>query len=192
MRGALLNAIDALLFEERIQWAAARAEDNYLAYHVGDDYNVMKHDTAEAQRRFRAFANGQIEAAFVAALEEAERSLDLAELAERREYEHAIATLREALARFTEADQKLLTLAYSDLMNLKEAARALGMPYGTARAHHTRALKLLHTFLVDAGITRAPRPLVVPDAVAFGARASPPQNDIAPGEAGETTPKELE
>ncbi len=187
VRGAMLNALDALLFEERVQWAAHRAEDNYLGYHAGDDYNVMKHDDAEARRRYRAFANGE-----VAALEEAQRHLDLAELDERREYEHAITALRAALTRLSEADQKLLALAYSELINLKEAAKALGIPYGTARAHHTRALKILHLLLVDAGITRVPQPLVVPDVAALDARAPPPQYDTTQAEAEAPTTKEPE
>ncbi len=184
VRGAMLNAIDAVLFEDRVTRAVAIAEDNHLAYHRGDDYNVMKHDAAEARRRYRAFANGEVAATFIAALEEAEKHLDLAELDERREYEYAVATLRNALARLAQADQKLLAVAYRDLQNLKEAAESLGLPYGTARAHHARALRVLRELLGDAGISRVPRPLVVPDVAAFdaGAARAPPQNDTRPDE----------
>jgi RNA polymerase sigma factor (sigma-70 family) len=181
VRGAMLNAIDDLFFEERIKRAAAQAEYNFCAYFVDPDYNVMKHDGLEARRRYRSFANGVLAATFAAAIEEAKSHLDEAELSERADYEHAIATLHTALAKLTDADRQLLALAYRDLMNLKAAASELGIPYGTARAPHARALKLLHEHLVQAGITRAPRPLVAPDGGALEARAPPPQNDTEPG-----------
>jgi RNA polymerase sigma factor (sigma-70 family) len=182
VHGAMVNAIDDLLFEGRVQRAAVIAESNYLSQHRGDGYDVMKHDENEARRRYRAFANGQLAATFMAAIEEARHHLDEAEADERRDYEHAIATLDAALAHLSRADQELLALAYTDLVTLRAAAEALGFPYATARAHHARALKVLHAFLVDAGITRAPRPLVVPEAGVLAARA-PPQNDTAPDDA---------
>ena len=182
VRGAMLNAIDDLFFEDRIKRTAAMAESNLCAYHVDRDYNVMKHDGLEARRRYRSFANGVLAATFVATLQEARAHLSEAELAERHEYEQAIATLDVALAKLTEAERKLLVLTYQDLMNLKTAAKALGVPYGTARARHARALKLLHDHLVAVGITRAPRPLVVPDGGVLAARAPPPQNDTGPAE----------
>ncbi len=56
VRGAMLDALDDLLFEERVKRAAAKAEDNYLAQYTDNDYDVMKHDGTEARRRYRAFA----------------------------------------------------------------------------------------------------------------------------------------
>jgi RNA polymerase sigma factor (sigma-70 family) len=186
VRGAMLNAIDDLLFEERVKHAAARAEDNHCAYHNGDDYNVMKHDEHEARRRYRAFANGVLAASFSAALAEAQRGLDEAELSERREYEHALVALQAALGRLSQVDQQMLTLTCRDLMTLKAAAKALDVPYGTARARHARALKLLHEFLVEQGFTRAPQPVVVAGGSVFAARALQPQNDT------NTVPKQAE
>jgi hypothetical protein len=139
----MLDAMDGLLFEQRINRAAARAADNHCAYHNGDDYNVMKHDETEARRRYRAFANGVLAATISAALEEARRGLDEAEANERREYEHALLELRVALGRLSTGDQEILALTCRDRMTLKAAAGALGIPYGTARARYARALRLL-------------------------------------------------
>jgi RNA polymerase sigma factor (sigma-70 family) len=181
VRGAMLDAIDDLLFEERVKRAAAKAEDNHCAHHNGDDYNVMKHDENEARRRYRAFANGVLAASFSAALAEAQRGHDEAELSERREYEQALVALQAALGRLSQVDREMLTLMCRDLMTLKAAANALGVPYGTARARYARALKLLHDFLVEQGFTRAPQPLVVTGSV-FEARAPEPQNDTTDAE----------
>ena len=183
VHGAMIDALDDLLFEERVKQAAAKATDNHCAYQGGDDYNVMKHDGDEARRRYRAFANGVLAATFAAAVEEAEKRFDIAELLERRDYERALVTLRAALARLEEKDRRLLTLVYRDLINLGEAGKALGIPYGTVRARHSRALKVLHELLAGQGIARAPRPLVVPHlGEVLEARAPPPQNDTGPGE----------
>lgn len=181
VHGAMLDALDDLVFEERVKRAAAKAKDNHCAYQGGDDYDVMKHDGDEARRRYRAFANGVLAATFAAAIEEAEKRLDLAELLERRDYERALVTMRAALARLEEKDRQLLALLYKDLMTLVDAGEALGIPYGTVRAHHSRALKVMHDLLADQGIARAPRPLMVPHiGDLLEARAPPPQNDTDP------------
>jgi RNA polymerase sigma factor (sigma-70 family) len=178
VNGAMLDALDDLVFEERVKRAAAKAKDNHCAYQGGDDYNVMKHDGDEARRRFRAFANGVLAATFAAAVEEAASRLDITELIERRDYERAVVTMRAALARLEEKDRQLLALLYRDLMSLVDAGKVLGIPYGTLRARHARALKVLHELLSDQGIARAPRPLVAPHvADLLEARAPPPQND---------------
>jgi RNA polymerase sigma factor (sigma-70 family) len=193
VRFAMLNAIDDLLFEDRVKRAGIQAENIFCGFYTDNTYNVMKHDAAEARRRYRAFANGELVAAFVAMVQEAQQRLDMAEVAERREYERAAVTLRAALARLTKPDQEMLALMYRDLMHLKKASETLGIPYGTARARHSRALKLLHDVLVEQGITRAPKPLVVPD-VGDGltARAPPPENDIGPPPTASKRPRDLE
>lgn len=181
LHGAMIDALDDLLFEERVKQAAAKATDNHCAYQSGDDYNVMKHDGDEARRRYRAFANGVLAATFAAGLEEAEKRLDIAELIERRDYERALVTMRAALARLAAKDRQLLALLYKDLMTLVDAGAALGIPYGTVRGHHARALKVLHQLLADEGIARAPQPLVVPHTGdLLEVSAPPPQNDTDP------------
>jgi RNA polymerase sigma factor (sigma-70 family) len=182
VHGAMIDALDDLVFEERVKRAAAKAKDNHCAYHDGDDYNVMKHDGDEARRRYRAFANGVLAATFAAAIAEAEKQLDITELLERRDYERAFVTMRAALARLEEKDRQLLALLYKDLMTLVDASKALGIPYGTVRARHSRALKVLHELLADQGIARAPRPLVVPHVGDLLEARAPPQNDMESGE----------
>jgi RNA polymerase sigma factor (sigma-70 family) len=177
-RFAMLDVVDDLLFEERVKRAAAQAEDNYCGYFRDREYNVMKHDEAEARRRYRAFANGLLAATLTAGLHEAAQRLDMAEIAERIDYERALALVGPAFAKFTEADRRMFELMYRDLMDLKTASETLGVPYGTARARHARALARLHDLLVEQGIARAPRPLVVPDG---GPLFAPAENDTGPG-----------
>jgi RNA polymerase sigma factor (sigma-70 family) len=177
VRGAVLNALDDLLFEERVKRAAARAADNHCAYHGADDYDVMKHDENEARRRFRAFANGVVVATLAAAVEEAQRGRDEAELTERIEYEHALVALRRGLGCLSHVDQQMMALIWRDLQTLKAAASALGFPYGTARARHARALKLLREVLVEQAITRVPRPFAAPGGSLFDTGAPLAEND---------------
>jgi RNA polymerase sigma factor (sigma-70 family) len=181
--GAMLDALDDLLFQERVKRASFKAAGNLCASQTGDGYDVMKHDEHEARRRFRAFMNGVLVASLAAALEEAEQCLDEAEVDVRRDYEHALRILRKGLGQLPKRDRTLLERMFRDGMDLKTAAEAIGMPYGTARARRKRSLEVLHELLVDEGILRAPRPLVVPhtDDV-FVARGPPPENDTGRGE----------
>jgi RNA polymerase sigma factor (sigma-70 family) len=183
VRGAMLDAIDELLFEERVKRAAMKAEDNYCAFFVDTDYNVMKHDAAEARRRYRAFANGLLAATFAAGVEAAQQGVDASELALQRQYEHALAILRRGLAFLPSKDRQMLALMYHDLLDLKAASTVLGIPYPTARARHKRALVVLHELLIQGGVAYAPRPLVVPHVGdVLEARAPPPENDTDPSE----------
>jgi RNA polymerase sigma factor (sigma-70 family) len=178
VRRAMLDELDELLFQERVKRAGARTTDDHCITQGSDGYDVMKHDKHEARRRYRAFANGVLAATFAAAMEEAERSIDLAELAERYDYERALLVLRAALARLEQKDRQMFALMYRESSNLKDAARKLAIPYGTARVRHARALKRLHELLVDQGIANTPRPLVVPHAGdLLAAHVPAPQND---------------
>jgi RNA polymerase sigma factor (sigma-70 family) len=182
VRGAMLDAIDDLHFHERMSHAAAGAEDNHGMSQTGGDYNVMKHDAAEAKRRYQAFANGVLAATFAATMAQAEQHLDEAEVAVRRDFEQARAILQSALARMEAENREMLALVYCDRMDLTKACALLGIPYGTARARHARALALLRDLLVEEDIKRAPRPLAVHTmGEVFGARA-PPQNDTGADE----------
>lgn len=178
VRGAMIDAIDELYFEERVKCAALKTEDNYCAFFIDTDYDVMKHDETECRRRYRAFANGLLTATFAAAVEAAQQGESEPELAVQREYERALAILRRGLSFLSRQDNQMLALMYRDLLDLKAASKILGVPYGTARARHKRALVVLHELLIEGGVTRAPRPLVVPHAGdLLEARAPPPQND---------------
>ena len=190
VRGAMLDAIDDLLFQERIKKAGWEAQGRNGMQHTGDDYNVMKHDEAEAKRRYRDFANGVIAATFAAAMAAAEQHLDEAELDERHDFEHARAILEDASARMDAPERELLALVYRGPpdadpqdddtgMDLMAASKRLGITYGMARARHKRALSMLHRLLVDASITRAPRPLTRPYVGALFDSRAPPGNDTS-------------
>ena len=181
VRYRMLDAIQELLFQERVKRAAAKAEDSYGASFADHDYNVMKHDEAETRRRYRAFANGLFAAMFISSVEEAEQCLDAAEVDVRREYVSALDALRRALSCFTDADRRLLVLVYRDGMLLDEASVELGIGYSTARARHTRVLKVLLELLQAQGTLRAPRPLVVPDVGDVFSPGALPQNDTGSG-----------
>jgi len=157
VRGAMLDALDDLRYEQRIGRAALIASDNYCAYHRDNTYNVLEHGyPEEATRRLRIFANGLLAATFAAAVEEAARSGGEAEFAERQEYEVALRALKSALGRLAEPDHKLLVLVYCDLHDLKTASLKLGLPYIRVRRRHDAALSQLKAHLVAQGVARAP------------------------------------
>lgn len=176
-RFRMLDALHDLLFHERLDRAAAKAEDNYAAFYADNDYDVMKHDEEEAKRRYRAFARHLLAATFAASLEEAKRSLDALEGDLRGELAHAVKILNAAVGHLAAPDRDLLALVYRDHVLLKDAAARLGIPYGTVRARHARVLKVLHELLMAEGIRFAPRPLVAPDAGDVFGTGATPEND---------------
>lgn len=172
-RNAMRSAIGAELFEERVKRAACKAGDNFLGF-LREDFNSMTITDDDTRRRYRSIANGLLAATFTAGVEEAARSTRPEEAADRDEYARAIDGLRRAIQKLTEKEIAVLALVYRDLLNLHEAGEALAVPYGTIVRYHQRALFKLRRELEAQGVTRAPRPLDLPDMTGvLDARASP-------------------
>lgn len=188
VRGAMLNALGVERFHERVRKAADIAKEGYGAQFQDDNYDVSKHDADEARRRYRAFANGLLAATFMAGVEEAVRTTDHEAREEQQLYEHALRVLVPALAHLAEQERKLLVLVYRDKLPLTKAHEQLGVAYIWARRHHEKALAQLREALIAAGVDRAPRPALLPDAAgALAAEAAPgndcsaPPDDSGPG-----------
>lgn len=162
VRTAMRDAIGGELFEERVKRAAQKAGGNFLGF-LREDFNSMTISDDETRRRYRNIANGLLAATFTAGVEEAARSTRPEEAADRNEYAQAVAALRHAMQKLTPKELAVLAHVYRDLLNLHEAGEALGMPYGTIVRYHQRALFKLRRELSALGITRAPRPLDLPD-----------------------------
>jgi RNA polymerase sigma factor (sigma-70 family) len=163
VRGAMLKAVEAESFQDRVRRAVDIAAEHYWAYLTDREYNAAKHDDREARRRFRAIANGMLSAAFMAGVEEAERATPETDRAARQEYEVAIQVLRAGLDLFPEPEHKLLVLLYRERRDLKEASALLGVAYSTIRRRHAAALERLRKHLVSEGVKRAPPPLDLPE-----------------------------
>ncbi|MFT3770155.1 MAG: sigma-70 family RNA polymerase sigma factor [Minicystis sp.] len=176
VRCAMIKAVGEELYQERVRRAVDIATDQFWAYLTDREYDASKHDDEEARRRFRAIANGMLAAAFMAGVEEAQRSTPESESAERQEYEAAIHALRAALQKLSDADHRLLVLLYRDLKDLKEASATLDIPYSTIKRRHAAALERLREQLRAQGIVEAPQPRILPEGgavLAFRPRGAP-------------------
>jgi RNA polymerase sigma factor (sigma-70 family) len=181
VRCAMVKAVGADIFQERVKRAVDVATDQFWAYLTDRTYDASRHDEDEARRRFRAVANGMLGAAFMAAVEEAHRGSPESETADQEEYELALRVLRSGLPKLPEPEQRLLVLLYRDLHTQLEASAILSIPYSTLRARHGRALEALRKALLAQGFARAPRPRVLHDAgTVLGAAVATAANDRGP------------
>lgn len=163
VRCAMVKAVGEEIYQERIRRAVDIASDQFWAYLTDREYDASKHDDEEARRRFRTIANGMLAAAFMAGVEEAQRSTPESESAERQEYEVAIQALRAVLQKMSDADHRLLVLLYRELKSMKEAAEELGVSHSTIKRRHAAAVERLRDQLLAHGVTQAPRPRVIPE-----------------------------
>ncbi len=182
VRCAMIKSLGDDVFQERIKRSVDVATDQFWAYLTDRTYDAIRHDEDEARRRFRAIANGMLGAAFMAGVEEAQRVTPDADHADREEYDLAIRVLRDGIAKLRDVDRQLLALLYRDHKTQIEAGEILGVPYGTLRARHGRALEALRKVLVAEGLRRAPRPRIVHDAGAVLGLYAMPENDRGPPE----------
>lgn len=178
VRGAMLDAITELFYQERLKFLAIQAENRFCTFFNDTTYNVMKHDEEEVRRRYLDFANGVLAATFAATVDEAQSLTDHgSELGEREDYARAMVVLQKAIGRLDTQEREIFLLLYHQRLDLKAACARLNLPYGQAKVRHLRTLKRFHDLLHHNGIPQMPRPnseLPVPLPKDFFARAPPP------------------
>jgi RNA polymerase sigma factor for flagellar operon FliA len=160
VRGAMLNHIALQTIGARVRRRMARAGAERVAtYH--DDYDVMRHDRAEFQRRLDLMCDREATAMLLAGGEQARREAgDDPEAA--AEYAETIGALERVVAPLSEDERKLLDLVYASDFNLEDAAASLGVVKNTAWRRIHRLLEKLRVALRALGITQAPEPMKHP------------------------------
>jgi RNA polymerase sigma factor (sigma-70 family) len=160
VRGTMLDHVASETIGARVRRRMARAGAERVAtYH--DDYDVMRHDRAEFQRRLDLMCDREAAAMFLAGGGQARREAgDDPEAA--AEYAEAIDALEKVVAPLGEDERRLLELVYASDFNLEEAGASLGVVKETAWRRIHRLLEKLRVALTALGVTRAPEPMKHP------------------------------
>lgn len=172
--GAMLRAVRHEAIHARVKRAARHTMARLLAYYT-DDYDLIRDDDAELQRRLDKFCDNLAGVMFAGGIEEVTRRRPDVAYAEREEYARAIALLQEVVADLDEPEERMLTLLFREELTLHEVADRLGISYQAAWCRNTRLLKRLRDKLARLGLIQAPEPI--------GARLSgtgPPRLHVLP------------
>jgi DNA-directed RNA polymerase specialized sigma24 family protein len=129
-----------------------------LAYYT-DDYDLIRDDDAELQRRLDKFCDNLAGVMFAGGIEEVTRRRPDVAYAERAEYAGAIAMLQEVVADLDEPEERMLTLLFREELTLQEVADRFGISYQAAWCRNTRLLKRLRDELSRLGLVQAPTPI---------------------------------
>lgn len=156
VRCAMIKAVGAELYQERIRRAVEMASDQYWAYVENHEFDATKHDENEARRRFRAIANGMLATTFLAGVEEAQKPTPESEAAEQEEYAIAIGALRAGLSELSDEDHRVLVTIYRETKSMQDVSKDLAIPYGTLKRRHGASIVRLRDRLRSEGVSRAP------------------------------------
>jgi len=156
--GAMLKAVRHEARHARVKRAARHTMARLLAYYT-DDYNLIRDDDAELQRRLDKFCDNLAAVMFAGGVEEATRRRPDVACTEREEYAGAIAMLQEVVADLDEPEERMLTLLFREELTLHEVASRLSISYQATWLRNTRLLKRLRDKLSQMGLTRAPLPM---------------------------------
>jgi RNA polymerase sigma factor (sigma-70 family) len=156
--GAMIKAVRHEARHARVKRAARHTMARMLAYYT-DDYDLIRDDDAELQRRLDKFCDNLAGVMFAGGIEEVTRRRPDVVFAEREEYARAIAMLQEAVSDLEEPEERMLTLLFREELTLHEVADHLGISYQAAWCRNTRLLKRLRDKLTRLGLTQAPVPI---------------------------------
>jgi RNA polymerase sigma factor for flagellar operon FliA len=156
--GALLRAVRHEAVHARVKRAARHTMARLLAYYT-DDYDLIRDDDAELQRRLDKFCDNLAGVMFAGGIEEVTRRQPDVAYVEREEYARAIAMLQEVVADLDAPEERMLTLLFREELSLHEVAERLGISYQAAWCRNTRLLKRLRDKLARLGLSQAPEPI---------------------------------
>jgi RNA polymerase sigma factor (sigma-70 family) len=156
--GAMIKAVRHEARHAAVKRAARHTMARLLAYYT-DDFNVIRDDDAELQRRLDKFCDNLACVMFAGGIEEVTRRRPDLAYAEREEYARAIAMLQEVVSDLDEPEERMLTLLFREELTLHEVADRLGISYQAAWCRNTRLLKRLRDDLTRRGLVEAPTPI---------------------------------
>lgn len=157
VRGAMLNSLQATTRTARIEREMARAMANRMAEYT-DDFDILRHDTAEFARRLDELCEHAATTMFVAGAELARRELDDDQAEGREEYARALLLLGELVRALKAEERTLLDLLYGCGFDLQAAAERLGVVKTTAWLRLRRLLVSLRRELNKRFVYHAPHP----------------------------------
>ena len=156
--GAMIKAVRHEARHARVKRVARHTMARLLAYYT-DDFNLIRDDDAELQRRLDKFCDNLACVMFAGGIEEVTRRRPDVAFEERAEYARAIAMLQEVVSDLDEPEERMLTLLFREELTLHEVADRLGISYQAAWCRNTRLLKRLRDNLTRLGLAQAPIPV---------------------------------
>jgi RNA polymerase sigma factor for flagellar operon FliA len=155
--GAMVNLVRAETRQARILKEVDRAFYNRMAdYH--DDFDVLRHDQPEFQRRLDMMCQHAAAAMFVAGAEQAHREEEQ-DPAAAMEHAESLATLRALVSALKPDERQLLDLTYRHGFHLHEAADAMNVARITAWRRLQRVLESLRREFEAIGEQGMPGPV---------------------------------
>ncbi len=157
VKGAMRNAVKAETKQERIKKEMDRAFYNRMAEYT-DDFDILRHDQPEFQRRLDLMCQHALSAMFYAGAEQARREEeDDAETA--LAYAESLATLRTLVLALKPDERQVLDLVYGYGFNLDDASDAMNVARVTAWRRLHRVLESLRRELETIGLRDMPAPV---------------------------------
>ena len=157
VRGAMLDSLEATTRTARIEREMARAMANRMADYA-DDFDILRHDTAEFARRLDEMCEHAATTMFVAGAELARRELDEDQAEGREEYARTLLLLGELVRALKAEERTLLDLLFGCGFDLQAAAERLGVVKTTAWLRLRRLLVSLRRELNKRFVYHAPHP----------------------------------
>jgi RNA polymerase sigma factor (sigma-70 family) len=160
VRGAMRSLVKAETRGARLKREMTRAAAERMAdYH--DDYDVLRDDLTEIQRRLDLMCDRQASATWLAGASQARREADQDPEAA-AEYAQVLDALEDVVAPLAKDERALLDLVFGCGFNLERTAEELGVVKDTAWRRIHRVLDKLRVALAALGVTRAPEPMSHP------------------------------
>jgi RNA polymerase sigma factor (sigma-70 family) len=157
IKGAMRNAVKAETKQERIKKEMDRAFYNRMAEYT-DDFDILRHDQPEFQRRLDVMCQHALSAMFYAGAEQARRE-DEHDAETALAYAESLATLRVLVLALKPDERQVLDLVYGHGFNLDDAADAMNVARVTAWRRLHRVLESLRREFEAIGLTDMPVPV---------------------------------
>jgi RNA polymerase sigma factor for flagellar operon FliA len=153
--GAMMNEVKATTRQRRIDREILRAFAYYMADYA-DDFDIMKHDRTEMQRRVDAMCDSAVAVMFVvgAELERVDAERDV--VADAEESERAIEALQEVVSQLDDDERRFLDLLFARGFDQHQVGEEIGVTRETVNRRLARLTADLRRLLKTFSIHHAP------------------------------------
>jgi RNA polymerase sigma factor (sigma-70 family) len=157
IRGAMLDSIRVEAFEARVTRAGVRAVDEVLKLY-DDDFDVLRHDEDERQRRLDQFSDATLVATLLGMVTEAQKACSPDEVGEQEELRKTRELVDQGKKELPAKQQRVLDLLFAEGRTQEDAASILDRDVTTVRRNLKTALGRLRKWLSFHGIDMLPDP----------------------------------
>jgi RNA polymerase sigma factor (sigma-70 family) len=157
--GAMMDEVRTTTRRRRMDREIVRAFAYYMADY-GDDFDILKHDREEMQRRVETMCNSAVAVMFVVGAELERAGTDRDALADAEESERAIEALREIVEQLDDDERHFLDLLFARGFDQHRVGEEIGVTRETVNRRLARLMADLKRLLKTYSIYHAPPPVV--------------------------------